>query len=45
VSALSTYLAEGLLLRVLQYNLRQQASLLPRLLAVAIRSHPGRQYL
>lgn len=47
VSALSTYLAEGSFSsEYFKYNLRQQASLLPRLLAVTIRSSSlGVEYL
>jgi GGDEF domain-containing protein len=47
VSALSTYLAEGSFSsEYFKYNLRQQASLLPRLLAVTIRSPSlGVEYL
>ncbi len=47
VSALSTYLAEGSFSsEYFKYNLRQQASLLPRLLAVSVRSPAsGVEYL
>ncbi len=47
LSALSTYLAEGSLAsEYFKYNLRQQASLLPRLLAVSVRSPAsGVEYL
>jgi hypothetical protein len=47
VSALSTYLAEGSFSsEYFKYNLRQQAALLPRLLAVAVRSpSSGVEYL
>ncbi len=47
VSALSTYLAEGSFSsEYFKYNLRQQAALLPRLLAVSVRSPAsGVQYL
>jgi hypothetical protein len=47
VSALSTYLAEGSFSsEYFKYNLRQQAALLPRLLAVAVRSpSTGVEYL
>jgi GGDEF domain-containing protein len=46
-SALSTYLAEGSFAsEYFKYNLRQQAALLPRLLAVAVRSRAsGVEYL
>jgi GGDEF domain-containing protein len=47
VSALSTYLAEGTFAsEYFKYNLRQQASLLPRLQAVSVRSQAsGIEYL
>ncbi len=47
LSALSTYLAEGTFAsEYFKYNLRQQASLLPRLLAVSVRSQVcGVEYL
>jgi GGDEF domain-containing protein len=47
MSALSTYLAEGSFTsEYFKYNLRQQASLLPRLLAVSVRSQAsGVEYL
>ena len=42
MSALSTYLAEGSFSsEYFKYNLRQQAALLPRLLAVSVRSQAG----
>jgi len=46
LSALSTYLAEGSLSsEYFKYNLRQQSGLLPRLLAVSVRSQLGVEYL